>query len=52
MSETPTTTSTKAGYARKRPKVPPFARFKGTSVWKQFKRRARAYARYKATQAA
>lgn len=29
-------------------KVPPFARFKGTSAWKKDRRRAREYARYRA----
>ena len=52
MNNPPTTTSAKGGYARKTPKVPPFARFKGTSVWKQFKRRAREYALYKASHTA
>lgn len=32
-------------------KVPPFARFKGTSVWRQFKRRAREYADFRAQNA-
>ena len=31
-----------------RPKVPPFARYKGTSAWKKDRRRAREYARYRA----
>ena len=31
-----------------RPKVPPFARFKGTSAWKKDRRRAREYARFRA----
>lgn len=29
-----------------RPKVPPFARFVGTSAWRKDRRRAREYARY------
>jgi hypothetical protein len=31
-------------YAAARPKVPPFARYKGTSAWRKNKRRVRAYA--------
>ena len=29
-----------------RPKVPPFARYKGTSAWRKDRRRVRAYARF------
>ena len=29
-----------------RPKVPPFARYKGTSAWRKDRRRAREYARF------
>ena len=35
-------------YGTPRPKVPPFARFKGTSAWKQYRRRAREYALFRA----
>jgi len=31
-----------------RQKVPPFARFKGTSAWRKDRRRAREYARFRA----
>ncbi len=31
-----------------RQKVPPFARFEGTSAWRKDRRRAREYARYRA----
>ena len=31
-------------YPVARPKVPPFARFKGTSAWRKDRRRAREYA--------
>ena len=37
---------------RKRPKVPPFARYKGTSAWRKDRRRVRAYARFKAEEKA
>lgn len=37
---------------RKRPKVPPFARYKGTSAWRKDRRRVRAYARFKAQEKA
>ena len=33
-----------------RQKVPPFARFKGTSAWHKDRRRAREYARFRATE--
>ena len=33
-----------------RPKVPPFARFKGTSAWRKDRRRAREYARFRAAE--
>ena len=32
-----------------RQKVPPFARYKGTSAWRKDRRRARAYARFLAS---
>jgi hypothetical protein len=38
-------------YAAARPKVPPFARFKGTSAWKKYSRRARMYAAHLAATA-
>ncbi len=45
------TATPKPVYAARKQKVPPFARFKGTSVWRQFKLRAREFALYKAAQA-
>jgi len=33
-----------------RQKVPPFARFKGTSAWRKDRRRAREYARFRAAE--
>ncbi len=37
-------------FAIARPKVPPFARFKGTSAWVKDRRRAREYARFRAAE--
>jgi hypothetical protein len=34
-----------------RPKVPPFARYKGTSAWTKDRRRVRAYKLFRAEQA-
>jgi hypothetical protein len=31
-------------------KVPPFARYKGTSAWRKYRRRAREYARFRAAE--
>ncbi len=31
-----------------RQKVPPFARYKGTSAWRKYRNRAREYARFRA----
>ncbi len=42
----------KTSYAAKKQKVPPFARFKGTSAWRKYKSKAREYARFKASTAA
>ncbi len=33
-----------------RQKVPPFARYEGTSAWRKDRRRARAYARFRAAE--
>lgn len=44
MSDTPTTGPTPATRTRARPKVPPFARYKGTSAWRKNRVRVRAYA--------
>jgi hypothetical protein len=54
MSDTasPSTPAAVKNYAAARPKVPPFARFKGTSAWKKYARRARAYAAFLAAEKA
>lgn len=44
MSETPKA----ARYGKRRAKVPPFARYAGTSVWRKDKRKVREYARFRA----
>ncbi len=48
MNDTSDPTLPKAVSRRKAPrqKVPPFARFKGTSAWRKDHRRAREYARF------
>ena len=38
-------------YGAKRPKVPAFARYEGTSVWRSNKKRVRAFYLFKASQA-
>jgi hypothetical protein len=42
----PTAPATGKNYAAARPKVPPFARYKGTSAWRKNPRRVRAYAAF------
>ena len=46
MSDTPTTSQPKAArrFGVPRQKVPPFARYEGTSAWRKDRRRVRAYA--------
>ena len=48
MSDTATPDLAKAArpVGAPRQKVPPFARYKGTSAWRKDRRRAREYARY------
>jgi hypothetical protein len=48
MNETshPTSPEPKDRRDASRPKVPPFARYRGTSVWRKDRKRARAYALY------
>ncbi len=41
-----TRTETDERFRAARPKVAPFARYKGTSAWRKDRRRVRAYARY------
>ena len=47
MSETATSADKAARYGNKRSKVPAFARFEGTSAWKKYRVRARAYAKFR-----
>ena len=49
MSDTAPTSDTPKitrSYGAPRQKVPPFARYKGTSAWRKDRRRGREYARY------
>ena len=49
MSDTTRPTLSKAErYGARRPKVPPFARYEGTSAWRKYPVRVRAYAKYRA----
>ncbi len=50
MSDTSTPGPTKAArqYGTPRQKVPPFARYEGTSAWRKNRRRVREYARFRA----
>lgn len=49
MADTaPAGTPHPARRAAKRPKVPDFARYQGTSAWKKHRRRVRAYAWHQA----
>ena len=50
MSDTSTPGPTEAArrFGAPRQKVPPFARYKGTSAWRKNRRRVREYARYRA----
>lgn len=50
MSDTPAPAKAKRSYPAARPKVPPFARYEGTSAWRGSKRRVKAYAMYLAKQ--
>ena len=47
MSDTATTKAARH-YPAGRPKVQPFARYEGTSAWRKDRRRARAYALFRA----
>ena len=47
MSDTATPAALNANrFGTPRPKVPPFARFEGTSAWKKDRLRAREYAKF------
>ena len=50
MSDTSTPGPTDAArrFGAPRQKVPPFARYEGTSAWRKNRRRVREYARYRA----
>ena len=50
MSDTthPAAPRTKRDYPKARPKVPPFARYEGTSAWRKYPRKVKAYALYQA----
>ncbi len=43
---TPAATEAARRFAAPRQKVPPFARYEGTSAWRKNRRRAREYARF------
>ncbi len=47
---TPGSTDTARRFGAPRQKVPPFARFGGTSAWKKYPRRAREYALFRAAE--
>lgn len=49
---TETKPGAKRDYGRKRPKVPAFARYEGTSAWRKDRRKVRAFARHVAAIAA
>jgi hypothetical protein len=53
MNDTSDLSLPKAATRRKiaRQKVPPFARYEGTSAWKKDRKRVRAYARFRAAAA-
>jgi len=48
MSDTPLPSHPEATrrYPAPRQKVPPFARYKGTSAWRKYRNRVREYARF------
>jgi len=50
MSDTPISGPTEAArrFGAPRQKVPPFARYEGTSAWRKNRRRVREYARFRA----
>ncbi len=47
----PAPAAAKRSHGPSRKKVPAFARYEGTSAWKKYRRRVRAYAAFKAEQA-
>ncbi len=48
MSDTTPTSSAPSDRPLARQKVPPFARYQGTSAWRKDRRRAREYAKFRA----
>ena len=44
MTDTPSHAETRTRFGKPRPKVPAFARYKGTSAWRKDRKRVRAYA--------
>jgi hypothetical protein len=52
MSDAPTQPHSKVArsYPAARQKVPPFARYKGTSAWRKDRKRVREYNRFRAAQ--
>jgi len=50
MSDIPSPPAAKRRFALARPKVPPFARYKGTSAWRKDRRRVKAYNLFRAAQ--
>ena len=50
MSDTPNHPAAERRFALARPKVPPFARYKGTSAWRKDRRRVKAYNLFRAAQ--
>lgn len=50
MSDTTNPPATERRFALARPKVPPFARYKGTSAWRKDRRRVKAYNLFRAAQ--
>ena len=52
MSDTPALSHAEPAkrYPAPRQKVPPFARYKGTSAWRKYRNRVREYARFIATE--
>ena len=47
-TSTPGHSETARRFGAPRQKVPPFARYEGTSAWRKYRRRAREYARFRA----
>ena len=50
MSDTTTLPRAASPYGKPRPKVPHFARFRGTSAWRKDRRRVKEYALFQAAE--